>query len=86
MNQITKGVEMETKIILSSGTQILQRRGPLLCPRNQVKKVFQEGEDTQLYQNGTGELKNDLRTIRFGSIRLMTFDKYLCSAVESVKT
>lgn len=33
-----------------------------------------------------GNKKKDLRTIRSGNIGLMTFDKHLCSRVESMKT
>lgn len=51
--QITKGMEMETKTILPWGTQTLQK-GSLLCPRNQVNKIFQEGENIQLHQNALG--------------------------------
>lgn len=52
--EITRGVGVETKTILSRDTQTLQK-GSLLCPRNQMKKIFQEGWNTKLHQNALGE-------------------------------
>lgn len=78
---------METKTILSRGTQTLQR-GSLLCPRNQVKKIFQEGWNTQLHQNALGECikkRKRFENYQIWQYWLMTFEEHLCSGVESMK-
>lgn len=46
LNEISKRADIGTKITLSWGTQNTAKKRFPVCPRNQVKKLLQKGENT----------------------------------------